>query len=242
MFRAFLFACLLVGCAAVSARAADPPGQLDKAKRTYDDTIDKARLTLLDAFASATKAAMSSGSLDVVRALEKEREAFEFGGTVPTSPRLKAAGASYQTTTKAALAALDKAYEQEIRDLTKAGKLDAATALQKEQKEFRLNLTAVGLRPVDVTSKEALHRYIAGSAWTWGDMRFKPTGHVEVKDWDARGLVTRWEAVDRRTVLLIIEKGRDQDRYAVLTFNEELTEFRGYDFNGKDRIPASKRK
>lgn len=45
--------------------------------------------------------------------------------------------------------------------------------------------------------------------------------------------MTRWEAIDRRTVLLYIEKGRDRDRIAILEFSESLGEFKGFDFENR---------
>ena len=55
------------------------------------------------------------------------------------------------------------------------------------------------------------------------------------------GLVTKWEVVDRRTVVILIEQGRDTNRTITITFSEDLTEFQGFLFNGT-RMPVQKRK
>jgi hypothetical protein len=233
--------CLALGLAG-NARSEEPDEALKKAKKSYYEATDKTRTTLLEGFASATKAATASGSLDVVKALQAEKEAFESSGKLPTSPRMKAAVAAYHVTLKQATTALERAFEQAVKDFTKAGKLAQADAAQAELKEFRSRAPATHLRPADVTTKEDLHRYLSGTSWVWGNATLKPDGTVEAKEPGWVGLVIRWEAVDRRTVVLRIEQGRDRDLMAVLTFAEDLTEFRGFDFNGKDRLPAYKRK
>jgi hypothetical protein len=234
--------CLALGLAG-NARSDEPDEVLKKAKKSYYEATDKARATLLEGFASTIKTATASGNLDVVKALQAEKEAFESSGKLPTSARMKAAVAAYQVSLKQATTALDKAFEQAVKDFTKAGKLAQADAAQAELKEFRSRAPAAHLKPADVTTKEDLRKYLIDTVWTWDEgLRFKADGYVEQKQWTSAGLVTKWEAIDRRTVLLWIEKGREENRYAVLTFSEDLSELRGFDFNGKDRLPALKRK
>jgi hypothetical protein len=214
---------------------------LEKAKKTYADATEKAKNTLVDGFATAIKTATGSGNLDVVKALQAEKEAFEGSGKLPGSPRMKTAATSYLLSMKQATTALDKAYEQAVKDLTKAGKLTEAETLQAELKEFRNKITG-NLRPADVTTKEDLQRYLAGTVWEWdGALVLRPEGYVEQKEWAKNGIVLRWEALDRRTAIMILEKGRDDNKTCVMTFSEDLTEFRGYGFKG-ERLPASKRK
>ncbi|VTS00839.1 unnamed protein product [Gemmata massiliana] len=233
MLRSLLPLCLAAGLLSPVARAQDPSAPVEKAKKAYIESADKARSTLLDAFKSASAAATTSGDLNTVKTVQAERDAFENGGKLPTSVRMRTAVASYQQSMKQARTTLDAAYEQAIKDFTKAGKIPEAEALQTELHD---------LRAKTVATKENLQAYLANTSWTWGNCRLKANGYVENKGWDSAGLVTRWEAIDRRTVLFSIEKGRDVNRLAVLVFNEELTEFQGIDFNGKDRIPVSKRK
>jgi hypothetical protein len=48
--------------------------------------------------------------------------------------------------------------------------------------------------------------------------------------------------IDRRTVLFIIEKGRNIDRYAILTFSEDLSQYKGYNFSQTTRLSESRKK
>lgn len=82
-----------------------------------------------------------------------------------------------------------------------------------------------------------LYACLAGSRWQWDgpngeEVVFQPDGYVEHPGWSARGLVTRWEAIDRRAVLFEIERGRTQNLYAVLVFSDDVKTFSGYNFGG----------
>ena len=164
---------------------------------------------------------------------------FDEAGELP-----KGAPAAVQQKPALARKALEVAYEQAVKDYIKAKMDDQAAVIETELKAMFSNKAAgAKIRPAEVTTKEDLQKYLSGTSWSWGDnFKFKPDGYVEVKEWDGRGLVTKWESVDRRTVVLVIEKPRDASRIAVITFSEKLTEFTGYDFDGKNRIPPSKRK
>ncbi|MBP3960700.1 hypothetical protein J8F10_36205 [Gemmata sp. G18] len=233
MLRSLFSLCLAVGLFNSVASAEDPAATVEKAKEAHAEGVNKARNTLLEAFKAANNAAKSSGDLNAVKVIQAEQDTFENSGKLPTSARMKSAVASYQQSMKQARTTLDAAYEQAIKDFTKAGKIAQAEETQSELHD---------LRAKTVATKENLQAYLANTSWVWGNCRLKANGYVENKGWDSAGLVTKWEAIDRRTVLFSIEKGRDVNRLAVLVFNEELTEFQGIDFNGKDRIPVSKRK
>jgi|GEM_PF-4755026 len=236
MTRLSFFTCLALGMTGLSSRAEEPEVTLEKAKKMHSESIEKARNALLDAFAMAMKIATGSGNLDVVKSLQAEKDAFESAGKLPTSARMKSASLSYQLALKHANVLLEKAYEQAVKDLTKGGKLAQADAVQTELKEFRSK--ALGA----VRTKEDLRRILSGTSWVWGEgLKLKPDGYVEQKDWQSGGLVTKWEAVDRRTVVLWIEKGRNENRYAILMFSEDLTDFQCFDFNGKDRITVKRK-
>ena len=92
-----------------------------------------------------------------------------------------------------------------------------------------------------------LRQRLAGTRWQWCwqgyDGReaivFGADGYVQNDNWDRWGLVTRWEAIDGRTVLLTIEKGRYNDLYAVLTFAPDLSSYEGRDFHS-GRIRTSR--
>lgn len=95
-------------------------------------------------------------------------------------------------------------------------------------------------------SGEQLKEDITNSLWQWdGDggekITFNGNGYIEHPGWTSRRLVTRWEAIDRRTVLLEIESGRTRDVYAVLVFSEDLSSFDGFNFHGGSRLKRSLR-
>lgn len=86
---------------------------------------------------------------------------------------------------------------------------------------------------------------IADTTWEWGDtserIRFGKNGLIDHPRWKHRGLVTGWRVIDEHTVLLTIEEGRTVDRYAILVFNTDFTEYTGYDFHGGKTFPSCKR-
>jgi hypothetical protein len=94
--------------------------------------------------------------------------------------------------------------------------------------------------------REALRKQLEGTTWLWGDdkvlVKLDKEGVVRNDLWESQGLVTKWEPIDRRTVFLVVEKGRDNDRYAVLTFTEDLQEYDGYDFLHGKRLPRNHKK
>ena len=88
--------------------------------------------------------------------------------------------------------------------------------------------------------------HITNSRWQWDGtggeaVVFKEDGYVEHDGWTRRGLLTRWQVIDRRTVLLKIEKGRARDLYAVLMFNEDFSSFEGLDFHNGSKVRSSQR-
>jgi hypothetical protein len=242
MLRSLLVTGLALALGLIAGGAEEPDPALAKARGEYYDTTDKAKAALLGAFASAIKNATAAGNLDAVKALRAEKEAFETGGRLPSSMYMKTPAANYQAALKQAALILEKAYEQSIKDLTKAGKLKQAEDVRAELKSFRSKAPATNLRPADVTTKEDLQKYLSDTAWAWDDgLKLRSDGSTEQKNWDMRGLVTKWETVDRRTAVLWIEKGRDNNRTATLVFNEDLTEATGFSFDGA-RIKGLKRK
>ncbi len=91
-----------------------------------------------------------------------------------------------------------------------------------------------------------LAEHITNSLWQWDGaggekITFNANRLVENEGWTARKLVTRWQVIDRRTVLFEIESGRSRDSYAVLTFNEDMSSFDGFNFHGQTRIKPSLR-
>lgn len=91
-----------------------------------------------------------------------------------------------------------------------------------------------------------LRNHLRGTKWQWdGDggeaVTFADNGYVENVGWDKRGLITRWDVIDKRTVLLRIERGRTHDLYAVLMFNRDMTSYHAFNFHGGARLQTSKR-
>jgi len=91
-----------------------------------------------------------------------------------------------------------------------------------------------------------LRQFLTNTCWQWDgpngeEVVFQPDGYVEHPGWSARGLVTRWEAIDRRTVLFTIEQGRQHDVYAILVFGEDMALYSGFNFTGGLRLLASHR-
>ena len=91
-----------------------------------------------------------------------------------------------------------------------------------------------------------LRNRLRGTKWQWDGgggeaVTFADNGYVENVGWDRRGLITRWDVIDKRTVLLRIERGRAHDLYAVLTFNRDMTSYQAFNFHGGARLRTSKR-
>jgi hypothetical protein len=159
-------------------------------------------------------------------------------GQPPAPPKLAAARADYQKTLDKAKAAYDESLKQAASDYrrrlttlldeeTKAGKLDTALAVRDEIK-------GVDEGGRKVATKADLKRALAGSRWAWDEspLVLQADGVARHAGWEANKLTTRWDAIDRRTVILVVEKGRDTDRIAVLEFTESLEEYRGIDHRG----------
>jgi len=106
--------------------------------------------------------------------------------------------------------------------------------------------TAVSLADpsTNAAASSKLARAIVGTTWQWDatDERitFSEDGMIRHPGWEERGLATSWRVIDEHTVLLTIEKGRRADRYAVLVFNPEFTEYAGYNFHSAGNIAPSK--
>jgi len=85
---------------------------------------------------------------------------------------------------------------------------------------------------------------ITNTTWEWElnneRIKFGKDGLIQHAEWEQRGLVTSWKVIDEHTVLLTIEQGRRTDRYAVLVFSADFTEYSGYDFHGARAIKPCK--
>jgi hypothetical protein len=169
------------------------------------------------------------------------------------SPTLAAARATYQRALDKAKAAHDDAVKRAATDFkrdltslldveTKAGRLDAALAIRDEIR------AADEGRKAGVSTKADLKKALTGSRWNWGEgmLVLQADGLARHPVWETSSLVTRWEAVDRRTAILTIERGRNTNKLAVLEFSEALDEIAGgVNFEGtpmavKKRLPDKK--
>lgn len=103
------------------------------------------------------------------------------------------------------------------------------------------------LRPPEQQRKvENFSGKIAGSYWEWDGSSgerafFQADGYVEHPGWTARGLLTSWQLVDGHTILLLVEKGRTNDLYAILLLAEDYHSFSGHNFHGGSRLAKSQR-
>jgi len=123
---------------------------------------------------------------------------------------------------------LDRAMEK--KDLEKAIQLrDMIKAAEAELK------TDAPPNPDGKSRSDEIEKKIKGTVWTWGEetLQFRPDGAAINPVWTAQGLVTTWSAIDGRTVLLYIERGRGHDRYAILTFSPNMDTYSGFGFEGK---------
>lgn len=88
-----------------------------------------------------------------------------------------------------------------------------------------------------------LNTRLLRTKWQWNGggevITFSDSGYVENDEWQQRGLVTRWTVIDKRTVLLNIECGRANDLFAVLTFNDAMTAYDGFNFHCGGRLRLS---
>ena len=133
--RLLLLGLTAVGLSLPASRGADRDPillDLEKSKEAHTQAMTKARSALLTAFDDAIKAAAQTGDLDLVKGIRAERKAFEDTGKLPTSIKMGIAAGEHQKATRTARFALDKAYEQAIKDATKALKIDLAEAIRED--------------------------------------------------------------------------------------------------------------
>lgn len=206
-------------------RAEEPDAiraELNKAKQTFTDTTTKAKTTLLAAFDDAIKTVAAAGDLDGVKAIQNDRKVFEESGKTPTSAKLGTAVGEYTRATKVARAALDKAYDQTVKEYTKALKIELAEAVRREWKESiqpPLTVKSAAIipavkdpipAPVSKLLKERadLSRRLSETTWTWGDagnrVKFCTDGTVEFLASELKGT---WVAVSGSEVIVAWSTG-----------------------------------
>jgi hypothetical protein len=130
-------------CLADDDNANDPiRDALEKAKATYTETIDKARVDLRSAFDSQVQEVAKTGNLEHVKSLLAEKKSFDDDGKLPTSQPMKQAVADYQATMDKAHKTLATAYETAVSDYTKKLQIDRADSVNNEFDAFKKALTA----------------------------------------------------------------------------------------------------
>lgn len=216
--------------------------KLDEAKRKYRFVMSKLRGDMMEAFEKKEAEARDTGDKKAVDRVVAARTAFEKDGTLPT---VGIATNVYIVETDKAKRDLAAAYTEAIKECVRAKRDSDAEAIEKEKNDLLKG--SVGGSADDegasVNDRFDLGRKLAGTEWEWDSFNLKLLrgGVVGQGGWTKAGLTTRWMAVDRRTVLLQIVRGRDSDKTAVLVFDEKLTQFGGFDFNG-DRLTPKRKK
>jgi hypothetical protein len=97
----------------------------------------------------------------------------------------------------------------------------------------------------NAASPSQLAGLLADTTWEWSNagerIQFSKDGWIDHPGWYERGLATSWQVIDEHTVLLTIVEGRNVDRYAILVFNPDFTEYTGYSFHGGEIFMPCKR-
>jgi hypothetical protein len=110
---------------------------LDRAKAAHQEAVAKARAAFVAAFDTAIKDVARSGDLDAVKALQADKQSFESSGRVPSTGRMKAAGAEYQQAVRQAKSGLEKAYDAAVRAYTQKIDISQADAVKAEMQAFQ---------------------------------------------------------------------------------------------------------
>jgi hypothetical protein len=235
------FGVVVLGGGLCAAQADDVDAVKEKlfqAKKAYDADVQKYRKAVGDWLDKREDEARKAGDKKLVDKVKADRQAFEKNGdppvALPKDLRILA------TNTRSAL---EKAYAAAVKDYVKLKEDTAADLVEKERQEFLKNTAATFGKPLpSAEGKDELRRTLSGTTWDWDDgLTLKADGSVDQKTWAASGLVARWEVVDRRTVVIIVDKGRNVNRVTVLTFSEDLSSFAGIGFEG-DRMDQKKKK
>jgi tetratricopeptide (TPR) repeat protein len=110
---------------------------LEKAKKAYAEAVAKSNSDLLSALDDAILAAAKDAALEEVKELQAARKEFDATGKLPTTNRLGKAKTEFSRANIAAIATMDKAYDEAVKSLTKALKIEQADAIKTEWKDFQ---------------------------------------------------------------------------------------------------------
>ncbi len=229
---------LLLLCLSVSLGAQDTDAirsKLNIAKKTFEVEVEKQQKELLELLSKREEQARNDGNRRLVDLVLAERAEFETKGRLPRSISL----ANYLFKIGAAKKVLATAYDEAIRLHVRAKNDKGAAAIEAEKKEILKGLSS------GVDTKAELAHYMEETEWAWSErssLFFLADGVAAQPEWAKSGLATKWTAIDRRTIVLTLIKGRNNDKVCVLTFNEELTEMGGFGFEGTEFTSTMKRR
>lgn len=129
--------CLTMAC---SSLAADDPDavavELNQARETHRISISAAEETFLKAVDEEFKTVAAKGDLERTKTLLAEKEAFQAGTGPVTHLGLLSEINRYLAQLRTADRALSRAYDSAVENYTKQLKIDEATAVRDEQKQF----------------------------------------------------------------------------------------------------------
>ena len=220
--------------------------EITGAKAEYSDALKKAKADLANAFDTAREKIASSttiaGAQKIGRleTLAKEKTAFETNDYLPRSSQMQPAVQLFQQALGKTRQAFGKSVESAAKSYLDRKELANYEAVLKDKQAF--------LEQTTLEAKELLRVALTGSVWQWGtdgDLVFRKDGYVGHKGWEAGGLVTRWEVLDRRTVMLEIERGREKNIHEILVFSESIGEYTAFGFGntiGNKTEPKKRRR
>lgn len=196
---------------------------LEDARLAHAKELTRLRTEMLASFDAQLRANERAGK--GIDYLLPEKKAFVESGVTPLLPEMQEATRQYLAGKKAANEALAIALERAGRAI--------------EAKRLRDEFAAAPAKPEKATNVQTaaqLQKFLEDTKWDWveGEAILKWDGKFIVDPFRKGNMDVRWSAVDRRTVLVMIAKGRDKDTLAVLTFSENLDSVRAIGFGGKD--------
>jgi hypothetical protein len=139
--------------------------QLDAARTTYRDRVDKAKAKLLEAIEKRSNEAAAKGDLKGVKSIDAQKEQFELDGTLPTAPTLSAAATSYKSDVRAAADAFTRALKKGTEDYTKAKKIEHAEAIAAELAQFEAD-QAASRKPKATDPVNKKEPFQEGTVWS----------------------------------------------------------------------------
>lgn len=120
---------------------------LDDRKAEHTQAIERARERLLKVIEARAQAAAEKGDLTALKILDEAKQTFDLEGKLPESLKdasVLAANKAYSGAVKGADTVLSRAYEQAIRDYTRARKIADAEAVRAEGAELGLPASGAG--------------------------------------------------------------------------------------------------